>query len=256
MDRQRLLAVGLAVSMFVAGLLVGTLGEELFEDDEEEGNGSKSTMNALFDEPYEPSIDPSDFSELIDNPYLPLTVGNLWTYDGQTEDGLEHIEFKVLNETKIVMGVTCAVVRDTVTVDGELVEDTYDWFAQDSRGNVWYFGEYSTEYEDGKAVSTEGSWEAGVDGAHAGIMMLANPYDSLTYRQEYFEDEAEDMGMVISTDETVTVRGETYRDVIKIKDFTPLDPKAFGYKYYAPGVGVVLEEEHGERVELIEFTQA
>lgn len=248
-----MIAIGLAVSMFVAGLLVGTLGEELFEDEEEEGNGTRS---ALFDEPYEPSIDPSDFSEVIDNPYLPLTVGNVWTYEGQTEDGLERIEFRVLNETRVVMGVTCAVVRDTVTVDGELVEDTYDWFAQDSRGNVWYFGEDSTEYEDGKATSTEGSWESGVDGAQPGIMMLADPYDSLTYRQEYFQDEAEDMGMVISLDETVTVQGETYSNVIKIKDFTPLDPEAFGYKYYAPGVGVVLEEEHGERVELIEFTQA
>ncbi len=251
MERQRLMAIGLAASMFVAGLLVGVLGEELFEDEEENGNGAKG---ALFDEPYDPTIDPSDFSEVIDNPYLPLAVGNLWIYEGQTEDGLERIEFRVLNETRVVMGVTCTVVRDTVTVGGELVEDTYDWFAQDSKGNVWYFGEDSTEYEDGKAASTEGSWESGVDGAQPGIMMLADPYDSLTYRQEYFQDEAEDMGMVISTDVTVTVKGETYNDVVKIKDFTPLDLKAFGYKYYAPGVGVILEEEHGERVELIEFT--
>lgn len=253
MDRQRLMAIGLAVSMFVAGLLVGTLGEELFEDDEEEGNGPGGIE---FNDPYEPIIDPADFVEGVDSTYFPLTPGTKWVYEAETEDGKEHIEVVVLNETRVVLGVTCTVVRDTVKVGGELVEDTYDWFAQDSKGNVWYFGEDSTDYEDGKAVSTKGSWEAGMGGAKPGIIMLADAYVGLTYRQEYLKGEAEDMGSIVSVGETVTVNGHTYTHVIKTKDFTPLEPDNVAYKYYAPDVGVVMEEEDEEQVELVEFTPA
>jgi hypothetical protein len=252
MEKQRLVTIALVISMFIAGLLVGGLGEGLFEEEEENGRTIKGVE---FNDPYSPTIDPADFVDVVDNPYYPLAVGSEWTYEGQTEDGLEHIDFRVLNETRVVMGVTCTVVRDTVTVDGELVEDTYDWFAQDVNGNVWYFGEDSTDYEDGKAVSTHGSWESGVGGAYPGIIMLGDPYDGLTYRQEYLKGEAEDMATVLSLDGTVTAGGITYTEVLKTRDFTPLDPKNFAYKYYAPGVGVVLEEEGGERVELEELVQ-
>jgi hypothetical protein len=247
MEKDQLKAIALAAVLFIVGTLVGTYVVAGLL-----GVGAPSKY-AAFDDSYAPDIDPADFVEGVDNPYFPLVPGTVWRYEGKTGDGLERIEFRVLNETRIVMGVTCTVVRDTVTVDGEKVEDTYDWFAQDSSGNVWYFGEDSKEYEDGKAVNSAGSWEAGVDGAFPGIIMMGDPVVGMTYRQEYLEDEAEDMGTVLSLDETVTVKGHTYSHVLKTRDFTLLDPEVNEYKYYAPGVGVVMEKEGSERVELVEL---
>ena len=233
--------------VFVVGILVGT-----FVIADLLGVGAPAKY-ATFEDPYEPAIDPADFVTGHDNPYLPLVPGTVWRYEGRTGDGVERTEVRVLNETRVVMGVTCTVVRDTVMVGGEVVEDTYDWFAQDAQGNVWYFGEDSKEYANGKVVSSEGSWESGVDGAFPGILMLADPIVGVTYRQEYLLDEAEDMATVISLDETVTVDGQVYDHVLKTRDFTLLDPDVNEHKYYAPGVGVVLEMEGSERVELVEF---
>jgi len=162
----------------------------------------------------------------------------------------------VTNETKEIMGVTCVVVRDTVTVDGELVEDTFDWYAQDKYGNVWYFGEESKQYEDGDLVSLEGSWKAGVDGAQPGIIMEADPVVGDLYRQEFAPGEAEDMGEVLALGETVTVPAGTFTDCLKTKDFTPMEPEVVEHKYYAPGVGVVKEvmvEGGTDIVELMEI---
>ena len=134
---------------------------------------------------YQPEIDPADFVDVINNPYFPITPGAKYIYEGETEDGLERIEVEILAETRDVMGVTTTVIRDTVYLDGELIEDTFDWYAQDKEGNVWYFGEDSKEYENGAVVNTKGSWEAGVDGAQPGLIMPANPQVGQTYRQEY-----------------------------------------------------------------------
>ena len=120
---------------------------------------------------YDPVINPADFVSKIDNPYLPLKPGTTFIYEGITEKGNEHVEVKVTNETKVILGVTCVVVRDTAKVDGKLVEDTIDWYAQDKHGNVWYFGENALSYEDGLVVSLGGSWMAGVNGAKPGIVM-------------------------------------------------------------------------------------
>ena len=146
---------------------------------------------------YAPDIDPANFVDVIDNPYLPYAVGSRWVYEGESDGETERTEVEVLDETREVMGITATVVRDTVYVDGELVEDTYDWFAQDADGNVWYLGEDTHEYEDGVAVNAEGSWEAGVDGALPGIVMPAEPQVGDAFRQEYYAGEAEDMGEII-----------------------------------------------------------
>ena len=170
---------------------------------------------------------------------------------------LEHIEVVVTDERRQVMGIEAVVVRDTVTVDGELAEDTYDWFAQDADGNVWYLGEESTEYEDGEAVSTEGSWEAGVDGALPGIVMYADPVPGTAYRQEYDEGEAEDVAEGERAGPSVTVAGQDYADVVVIREWNPFEPDVVEDKSYAPGVGTILEEKVAggdERVELIEHT--
>lgn len=160
------------------------------------------------------------------------------------------------HETKEILGVTYIVVRDTVVVDGEIVEDAYDWFAQDKDGNVWYMGEDSKEYEDGQVVSTEGSWEANVDGAKPSIIMEADPQVGDSYRQEYYKGEAEDMGEVVSLNESVTVPYGTYDNCLQTKEWTPLEPDVLEYKYYAPDVGPVLEVsvDSGERVELVDIS--
>jgi hypothetical protein len=146
------------------------------------------------------------------------------------------------------------VVRDTVTQDGHVVEDTLDSYAQDRDGSVWHFGEDSKELEDGKVVSTEGSWEAGKDGAEPGIVMKARPKIGDTYRQEYAKDGAEDRGEVLSTTEQVTVPYGSFKNVLKTQDDSPLEPDVVEHKYYARGVGFIREVmvEGGEgRLDLV-----
>jgi hypothetical protein len=141
-----------------------------------------------------------------------------------------------------------------VSEGGVPVEDTYDWYAQDKKGNVWYFGEYSTEYEDGKPAGTEGSWEAGVGGAEPGIIMPADPIVGMSYRQEYLKGEAEDMGMIVSLGNSKTVPFGSYSDVLMTRDWNPREPGGAEHKYYAKGVGVIYEEPAeggGDKVELV-----
>lgn len=205
---------------------------------------------------YRVDVDPADFVAVIDNPLMPLTPGTTRTYRAVTEEGTETIVVTVTDETKEILGVTCTVVRDTVSLDGVLVEDTFDWFAQDVQGNVWYFGELSFEYEDGEISGVDGSWKAGVDGAQPGIVMPAAPQLGQTYRQEFYLGEAEDYASVLALAENVTVPAGTYANCLQTLDVTPMEPDTIEHKYYAPGVGVVLEVdvESGERVELISVT--
>jgi len=220
------------------------------------GCDENSPVIDVGDEPYEPTINPADFVAQIDNQYLLFTPGTTFIYEGETEDGKERIEVEVTHETKEILGVTCIVVRDRVWVDGELAEDTFDWYAQDKDGNVWYFGEDSKEYKGGKVVSTGGSWEAGVDGAKPGIIMKANPQIGDAYRQEYYKGEAEDLAEVLSLSESVSVSYGSFENCIKTKEWTPLEPDVVEHKYYATGVGVVLEvmvKGGSERTELVEI---
>lgn len=204
---------------------------------------------------YAPQIDPTGFVPVIDNPYLPLLPGTTYVYEKQDEDGTEHIEVTVTDDTKVILGVTCTAVRDTVSVDGEIVEDTTDWFAQDAAGNVWYFGEISMNFEDGQLVSLGGSWKAGEDGAQPGIVMEAAPAEGDVYRQEFLIGEAEDAASVLSLDASVTVAYGTFANCVQTADFTPLSPDALEHKFYAAGVGLVLEldPETGERTELVDI---
>jgi hypothetical protein len=199
------------------------------------------TLVIAQDEPYAPVIDPANFVEDIDNPYFSLTPGTTHIYEGETEEGLEHIEISVLHETRQILGVTCTIVRDTVWLEGTLVEDTFDWYAQDTDGNVWYMGEETREYEDGVVTSTAGSWEAGVDGAQPGIIMEAEPQVGDTYRQEYYDGEAEDMAEVLDFNDSASVAYGDFDNLLVTREWTPLQPGVAENKYYAPGVGLVLE---------------
>jgi hypothetical protein len=216
---------------------------------------SPAATQSAAQESYAPVIDPANFTNEIDNPYMPLLPGTTFIYEGKTENGDEHNEVFVTADTKVIMGVTCAVVKDEVFVDGELEESTLDWYAQDKQGNVWYFGEDSKEYQDGKVTSTEGSWEAGVNNAFPGIVMQANPAIGETYRQEYYKGEAEDRAEVLSLTETATVATGSYTDVLMTNEWSALDnPPVYEHKYYAKDIGFIMSKylEGGYEVGLIE----
>ncbi len=199
-------------------------------------------------------ISPTNFVSSVNNPYFTLTPGTSYTYETKTDEGIEKNIVLVTNETKEILGVTTTVVWDRVWLDEELTEETFDWYAQDKKGNVWYMGEDSKEYGDGNAVSTKGSWVAGVNGAEPGIIMEANPKVGDSYRQEYYKGEAEDMGDVISLKESVTVPYGTFTDCLQTRDWSKIDASLNEYKYYCTAVGSVVLEvvvEDGERSELI-----
>jgi hypothetical protein len=184
--------------------------------------------------PYTPSIDPANYVATIDNPFFPLEPGTKWTYGGD-----EKVVVTVTTDTKLILGVATTVVRDRVFVDGALEEDTLDWFAQDRQGNVWYFGEKTAEYSDGKVTSRKGSWTGGVDRAQPGIVMLAEPQVGDAYRQEYLAGEAEDLATVTALTGKVTVPAGRYSDVLVTEEWTPLEPDIRERKTYARGVGLV-----------------
>lgn len=216
-------------------------------------SSSKSSSN---DEEYNPIINSSDFSTKIDNQYFSLVPRTRYIYEGETEGGRERNEVYVTTETKEVMGVKTRVVWDRVWLNNELIEETYDWYAQDEEGNVWYFGEDSKEIESGEVVSTSGSWEAGVDGALPGIIMKVNPKVGDEYRQEFYEGEAEDMAEILSLNETVETSYKTFTNCLKTLDWTPLEKNSEEHKYYCSEVkGVVLEVvlDGDEEIELISY---
>jgi len=203
--------------------------------------------SAASSEAYCPKIDPSDFVKGISNPYLAFTTRTKFYYVNKiVEDNkltIEHNPVIVTSDTKLILGVPCTVVHDVVKVNGKITEDTYDWYAQDKHGNVWYFGEDTKSYDNGH-VSTEGSWEAGVDGAKPGIIMFANPDAHIgeTYQQEYLKGVAEDEATLVNTNSTVKTVYGTFTNCIKTKEFTRLEPGIVETKYYAKGVGQVLME--------------
>jgi hypothetical protein len=203
---------------------------------------------------YNPEI-PAAWASAVTNQYYPLIPGTTYQYQGDTPDGVETITIEVLDQTKVINGVVARVVRDRAFLDGELIEDTQDWFAEDADGNVWYLGEDTKEYEDGQVISTEGSWEWGVDGALPGIVMWADPaaHPGEEYRQEFYQGEAEDWGKVVAVDQAVTVPHGSFTGCVKTEDWSGLEPAIREHKYYCPDIGLTMEEKVAttERVELV-----
>lgn len=187
------------------------------------------------------SLDPADFTVDITNPYWPMPVGARWVYRETEGREVQKVVVTVTPRTKTVAaGVEARVVHDVVTEDGDLVEDTYDWYAQDSAGNIWYLGEDTAEYEDGEIVTRAGSWEAGVDGAEGGILIPGDPQPGMAYQQEYLAGEAEDQAAVLSLDEMVEAPTGRYTEALLTRETTPLEPEVAELKFYAPGLGPVL----------------
>ena len=207
------------------------------------------------------NLNPADFTTRIDNPYWPMRPGSRWVYrEVHPEDlTVERVVVTVTNKTKkIANGIEARVVRDVASEKGVPTEVTDDWYAQDSAGNVWYMGEATTEYVNGKPGTTAGSFEAGVDGAQAGIIMPADPRDGMAYRQEYYEREAEDRAEVLSLDEKAEAPFGYFEQTLMTKDLVPLEPKVSEHKFYAEGVGLVLALDisgGSGREELISYTE-
>ena len=187
-------------------------------------------------------IDPTTFTPASDNRYFPLVPGTRWTFREVGVDGSRpQVRVTVTSRTRrIADGVTARVVRDTVTEDGEVTEDTFDWYAQDDGGSVWYFGEDTAEFEDGAVTTREGSFEAGVDEALPGIIMPAHPEAGQSYRQELYAGHAEDNGAVLAEHQQVESPQGWYDDAVLTADTSAPEPRVLEYKLYAPDVGLVL----------------
>jgi hypothetical protein len=203
------------------------------------------------------AVDPANFVSQVDNPYFPLTPGTTWIYEGTRDGHAQRAVVTVTGATKTILGVPCLVIQDDVTEEGQIVEQTEDWYAQDKAGNVWYFGESFKERLDDGSFSTQGSWLAGVDGVQPGIIMEAQPRLGDGYNQEQASGVAEDKARVIGLNESVAVRYGAFRDVLVTEEYTPLEPGYVEHKYYAPGIGnvLILATAGGqERMELVRVT--
>jgi len=200
----------------------------------------------------------SSFSAHVDNPWFPLLPGTRWVYTG-VKDGKPARDIVVATRaTRTIDGAPCVAVSDRLYLGGRLEERTTDWYSQDARGNVWYFGEQTAELDvHGKVTSTEGSWTAGVDGAEPGLFMPAHPRLGQAGRQEYYKGHAEDHFKVIGVFNTVSPRGPA--NTLLTQETTPLEPGTVDHKMYVRGIGTVLEQtERGpnERNELVSVTRS
>jgi len=209
--------------------------------------------SVLGGEPYNPVIDPANFGGPIDNPYFPLEPGRTLIYEAHTPDGLKRNDVTTTHDTVEILGVTCVQVHDVVYLDGSVIEDTLDWFAQDHEGNVWYFGENTLSIEGGLVVSVEGTFTAGINGAKPGIIMEAHPAIGDAYRQEFVLGSGEDTEEVVGLEKTVRVPYGTFEHCLEIKETTALEPDVIVHDFYAPGIGPVMSLESGERLELIQI---
>ncbi len=206
------------------------------------------------------NLDPADFSAKINNRRWPMRVGSRWVYRvTDSSDGSKQRDvITVTDQTKMIAdGIEARVVSDIVRDHGKPTEVTKDWYAQDSDGNVWYFGEDTIEYRHGKPIDN-GSWEAGVDGALPGVALPAKPKVGMSYREEYSKGEAEDQSRVLALDEQAEVPAGHYAKVLMTEDFSPIEPKVSELKFYAKGSGqaVLAVDVSGgsEREELVKYT--
>jgi hypothetical protein len=193
---------------------------------------------------------------VVDNPYFPLLPGTRWVYETHTSEGVERDEVFVTHDTKDILGIECTVVHDVVSFEGEVIEDTFDYFAQDSLGNVWYFGELSKSFDDGQLASLHGSWLAGEDGAQPGVIMKAVPQVGDVYRQEFLVETAEDIGAVVDLSAPAVVPFGNFPSCLETEDYSPLEPGTLEQKFYVFGLGLVLEfdPDSGERTELVQHS--
>ncbi len=252
-------AIASALCVLAAGLVLPACGGD---ENSNDSTSDASVSDGLPQGSEKVDLNPADFSLNIDNPYWPMSPGSRWVFrETDTKGTKEKVVVEVTDKTKLIAnGIRARVIRDTVSEKGVPVEVTDDWYAQDKDGNVWYLGEYVTNYKNGKVVDHDGSFEAGVDGAQAGVAMPANPKPGMSYRQEYLKGVADDKGAVITVgEERVEVPfGFFDRDVLMTRDLVPLEPKVQELKFYAPDVGPLLSvhtDGDGGRAELVSYSK-
>jgi hypothetical protein len=189
-------------------------------------------------------VDPANFVTTVTNPWFPLKPGTTFILKGSKNNKPSVVTYVVTRKTKVILGVTTTVINDTLRLSGKVEEKTVDWYAQDKQGNVWYFGEATKTLDaKGHVLSTEGSWQAGVNGAEPGIYMPAHPKVGLTFRQEFYKGHAEDHFKVISLQASQTVPLGSFSHLLKTREWTPLEPGVLGNKYYKKGLGLVAERD-------------
>jgi hypothetical protein len=198
---------------------------------------------AVFPAAQAPASQPRAFARQIDNPWLPFRPGTEWVYRGVKDGKPARDVVRVTNATRVIDGVRSTAVSDRLYLRGKLAERTTDWYAQDSRGNVWYYGEATAELDaSGHVKNTEGSWRAGVDGAKPGIVMPARPRVGQSFRQEFYKGQAEDHFQVLSLSATVRVPYVASKHALLTKEWTPLEPDVLDHKLYVRGIGMVKEQ--------------
>ena len=238
----------LMVPMFMILLVACTKEMKSYSNDNSYSADYKNLASNSAERPTCPLIDPSNFGSNITNPYFPFAPGTTFHYANRIIQGVdtsyEQIEVSASTNTKIIDGVQCREVHDVVTVSGGITENTYDWYAQDRNGNVWYFGEHSKSMKDKNGSTTEGSWKGGEQNACPGIVMWANPQMHVgeTYYQEFLPGIAEDQAQVVNTNSRVSVPYGLFSNCVKTKEFTNLEPGVIEYKYYAVNVGLLKTE--------------
>jgi len=184
---------------------------------------------------------PSQFGARVDNPWFPLAPGSAYVYKGVEDGKAARDVVTVTHRTKRIQGVACTVVDDRLYLGGKLAERTTDWYAQDEAGSVWYFGEATAELADGRVTSTEGSWQAGRDGAQAGLFMPAHPKLGQVARQEYLKGEAEDHFRIADLDGTIDTPFTGKHNALVTDEWTPLEPGVLDRKLYVHGIGLAAE---------------
>ena len=183
------------------------------------------------------------FVERVNNPWFPLAPGTVFVYRGVKDGESARDVVRVTARTRLIDGVRCTVVADRLYLSGHLAERTSDWYAQDDRGNVWYFGEETAELdESGHVKTTEGSWQSGVDGARAGVVIPAHPRVGESFLQEFYKGQAEDHARVLSLSATARVPYTSSKHALLTKEWTPLEPGVVDHKLYVRGIGLVEEE--------------
>ena len=200
----------------------------------------------------------SHFVARVDNPWFPLKPGTTAIYKGAEDGQAARDIVTVLIARKRIQGVACTAVDDRLYLGGRLAEQTTDWYAQDVHGNVWYFGEATGEFANGRVTSTEGSWQAGRDGAQAGLFMPAHPKLGQTARQEYLKGEAEDHFRVADLDGKVTTSFTGARKALVTEEWTPLEPGVLDRKLYVRGIGLAAERSvkgGHDHLALVSFTR-
>jgi hypothetical protein len=248
---SRRIAAALAGALALAAAACGSSATESMA-------GADTTTNpAPIHGTYAPTIDPANFVAGINNPYLPFKPGTSTRSRGVAEDGTTpQVDVEaVTSKTKSIMGVDCTVVRDTVSSRGKPVERTFDWYAQDRQGNVWYFGEDARDFHNGRFVKASDSWQAGVDGAQPGIIMEAHPKQGDQYRQEFYPGHALDQGRVIGVKGPVSTPFRRFPKALVTVERTALEPGVREEKFNVKGIGVVAERVtrgNQERFDLVD----